>query len=435
MAPELVGLTGFVVLLVLIALRAPIAIALILVGFFGVWSLHGLDSAIYVASDAPIAALSNYTLSTLPMFLFMGVLVVRCRIADDLFRAANSFVGHHRGGLSMAGIVACAGFGAVCGSSLATVSTMGKIAVPQMLRYGYQPRLAAGSVAAGATLGILIPPSLPMIIYAILTETSIGKLFAAGVIPGIIATALYMAAITVWMWWRPEYGPPAAHASWADRLRTLRSVWSIIAMFALVMGGIFLGLFSPTEGAAMGAGAAALIGAVTRRLSWTSFVEGVLESVQITTVILFIIIGINIYEFFLQASRIPEAIVALVGAMHLGPYQLIALLIVAFVFLGCVLDSVAILFIFTPVVFPLVLHAGFDPIWFGVTMIMVVEFGLMTPPIGMNVFILTKVVPELKLSDTFAGVGPFIVADIIRIILFVLFPGLVLFLPNLLFPG
>ncbi len=434
MAPETIGLFGFVALLVLIALRAPIAVALILVGGGGLWMIHGWDSLIFVASEAPIVSLSSYTLTTLPMFLFMGVLAVRIGLADSLFSAAHKFVGHYRGGLAMAGVLSCGGFGAVCGSSIATVSTMARIAVPPMLRFGYHPRLAGGSVAAGATLGILIPPSLPLIVYAILTETSIGKLFAAGIVPGIVAALFYMAAVAVWMRIRPDYGPTRERAGWAERFGALRHVWGVVALFLLVMGGIFSGFFSPSEGAAIGAAGALAIGVLTRRLSWSGFRTAIFETVEVSTMILFIVVGINFYEYFLQASRIPEEVAAFVTALELSPYQLIFALIVFFILLGCVLEAIAILFIFTPIFFPLVLQAGFDPVWFGIVMVMVVEFGLLTPPIGMNVFILAKVTPEIRVIDAFAGVLPFVLADVLRIGLIVAVPGIALFLPNLLYP-
>lgn len=433
MSPQSVGIAGFVALLALIALRAPIGLALMLVGGVGLTLIHGYDTMLFVVAQAPVTALSNYTLSTLPMFLFMGVLAVRIGMADALFTAANTFVGHRPGGLAMASILSCAGFGAVCGTSVATVSTMARIAVPPMLRLGYNPRLAGGSVAAGATLGILIPPSLPLIVYAIITETSIGRLFAAGFLPGLIATLLYMAAVWVWLRLRPGYAPLGERVDWRGRLVALRRVWGIAALFALVMGGIFVGFFTPTEGAAIGAAGAMAVGLISRRLSLRVFGEAVAETVQLTTMILFIVIGISFYEYFLQASRIPNAIVDFVGWLDLSPMGLILLLVVFFILMGCVLDSVAILFIFTPVVFPLVQNAGFDPVWFGIIMVMVVEFGLLTPPIGMNVFLLSRVTPEIAMVDAFAGVVPFILADILRIALFILFPGLVLFLPDLLF--
>jgi tripartite ATP-independent transporter DctM subunit len=433
MSPEVVGAAGFAILLALIALRAPIALALILVGGGGLAALHGVDTLLYVAGEAPVTALSNYTLTALPLFLFMGALTVRIGMADALFSAAHAMVGHRRGGLAMASILSCGGFGAVCGSSVATVTTMARIAVPPMLRLNYDPRLAGGSVAAGATLGILIPPSLPLIIYAVLTETSVGRLFAAGLVPGLIAILFYSGAVVVVTQFNPAAGPVRAKARRAERLASLRRIWTVGVLFLIVMGGIFAGFFTPTEGAAMGAAGTILIGLITGKLSRGSFAAAVQETVETTAMILAIIIGISFFEYFLQASRIPDAVSSWIGSMDLGPTGLVVMLILLFAALGCVLDSIAILFIFTPIVFPLVLDAGLDPVWFGIIMVMVVEFGLLTPPFGMNVFLLSKVSPQIGLGQAFAGVMPFVIADVGRIALLVALPGLTLFLPRMLF--
>ncbi|MDD7972681.1 TRAP transporter large permease [Roseinatronobacter alkalisoli] len=433
MAPELVGAGGFVALLALIALRAPIGLALMLVGGGGLTIIQGTRTLDFVAGQAPVSALMNYTLSTLPMFLFMGVLAVRIGMAERLYDTANTFVRHRRGGLAMASVLSCGGFGAVCGSSVATVTTMARIAVPPMLKNGYSPRLAGGSIAAGTTLGILIPPSLPLIVYAILTETSIGKLFAAGIIPGIVAMLLYVFAVWVWTRIDPQSAPVGLRAGWRERIAALGRIGGVLALFLLVMGGIFIGLFTPSEGAAIGAAGAMVIGLVTRTLTPEVFRASVVETVQLSTMIIFIVLGVTFYEYFLQASRIPNVFVGFVEALDLSPLALILLLVAAFVLLGCVLDSMAILFIFTPVIFPLVLQAGFDPVWFGIIMVMVIEFGLVTPPIGLNIFLLSRVTPQISMTDAFVGVVPFIAVDVLRLALFIAFPGLVLFLPGLLF--
>ncbi len=438
MSPLVVGLIGVIALLIIIAMRAPLGLGLLLVGFVGLWTLHGWDTAVYVASTAPVTALSSYTLSVLPLFIFMGAIAVRGGLAQALYKAAYGFVGHHRGGLAMASIGACGGFGAICGSSLATVTTMGRIAVPEMLRYGYDKRLASGAVAAGGTLGILIPPSLPMIIYATVTETSVGKLFAAGIIPGIIAAILYLIATAIWTRVEPEIGPAGKRATWRERLDLLRRVWGVALLFIAVMGGILAGIFSPTEGAAVGAFGALILGFFTIRSNrerMQRFVAAVLEAVQTSVMIFFAVIGISVFEYFLQAARVPQGVEAFVSALNLGPAGVMALLLVVLILLGCFLDSIAILFIITPVIFPIVIGNGFDPIWFGIIMIMVVEFGLVTPPIGMNVFVLSRIMPEVPTWQVFYGVLPFVGADVIRLAVFLALPGLVLWLPSLLFPG
>jgi tripartite ATP-independent transporter DctM subunit len=433
MSPLATGLVGFIALLVLIALRAPVGLALAVTGFAGLWVLHGLDTAVFVLSTEPVATLNGYTLSVLPLFLLMGSFAVRAGLSEGLFKAANAFVGHRPGGLAMASVVACGGFGAVCGSSLATVTTMAKISIPEMLRYNYSPKLAAGAIAAGGTLGILIPPSLVMIIYAFLTETSVGKLFAAGIIPGAIATLLYVVAVAVLMRFKPELGPAARRIAWRQRFATLREVWGVVALFALVMGGIFVGAFSPTEGAAVGAFGALVLGVATRRIDWAGFVACIKETMQVSAMIFFIVIGISIFDYFMQASRVPEELGTYVSGLQLSPSTIMAGIILFLVLLGCVMDSIAIVFLTTPFLFPIIVHLGYDPVWFGIVMVVIVEFGLITPPFGMNVFVISKMTPEVSTWGAFEGVVPFIASDIVRITLFLVFPGVVLWLPNLLY--
>jgi tripartite ATP-independent transporter DctM subunit len=436
MSPLLVGLIGTVALLVIVALRAPLGLGLLSTGFAGLWYLHGWDTAVYVSSTAPVTALSSHTLSVLPLFILMGALAVRGGLAAALYKAAYGFVGKRPGGLAIASIGACGGFGAICGSSLATVTTMGRIAVPEMLRYGYDKRLATGAVAAGGTLGILIPPSLPMIIYATVTETSVGRLFAAGMIPGMIAVLGYMAAVWVWARFEPNIGPVGRSFSWREKLGILRGVWGIVLLFVVVMGGIIGGIFSPTEGAAVGAFGAGLLGmlnAPNLSIFWSNLVHAVAETVQTTAMLFFAIIGISVFEYFLQAARVPQGIEAFVLGLGLGPIGVMALIVVLLILLGTVLEAIAILFIVTPLIFPIVVANGYDPIWFGIIMIMVVEFGLITPPIGMNVFVLSKVMPDVTTWTIFRGVMPFIAADVVRIGILLMFPALSLWLPTLLF--
>jgi tripartite ATP-independent transporter DctM subunit len=433
MAPITIGLLGVLGLLAMAALRAPIGLALIVSGFGGLWALLGLHTALFVVGNAPITAMSSYTLSVLPLFVLMGTVAVQGGLAEALYRAAYAFVGHRRGGLAMASIMACGGFGSICGSSVATVSTLGRVAIPEMLRYGYSKRLAAGSLAAGGTLGILIPPSVAMIIYAMVTQTSLGRLFAAGLIPGVIATALYCAATVVWMRFNPKIGPAGERTSWPQRWRALRSVWGIAALFGIVMGGIFSGLFSPTEGASVGAFGAIVIGFLQRGLTLRRLFDAVIEAIQTSVMILFAVIGISVFEYFLQAARVPQGVELFIRGLAWGPTGAMVLIIGVLILLGCFLDSIAILFIVTPVIYPIVVGYGYDAIWFGIIMVMVVEFGLITPPFGMNVFVLSKVVPGIGTGDAFSGVGPYILADFVRIGLLMLIPQLVLWLPNLLY--
>ncbi|HVZ52168.1 MAG TPA: TRAP transporter large permease [Pseudolabrys sp.] len=433
MSPITIGLLGVLGLMVIAALRAPIGLALIIAGFGGLWALLGLNTALFVVGNAPITAMSSYTLSVLPLFVLMGTVAVKGGLAESIYRAAYGFIGHRRGGLAMASIMACGGFGSICGSSVATVSTLGRVAIPEMLRYGYSKRLAAGSLAAGGTLGILIPPSVAMIIYAMVTQSSLGRLFAAGIIPGIIATAIYCAATAVWMQFNPAMGPAGERTPWPERLRLLRSVGGIAALFAIVMGGIFAGFFSPTEGASVGAFGAIVIGFVQRSLTLRGLFEAALEAIQTSMMILFAVIGISVFEYFVQAARVPQAVEHFITALNWGPTGAMMMILAVLILLGCFLDSIAILFIVTPVIYPIVTGYGYDAIWFGIIMVMVVEFGLITPPFGMNVFVLTKIVPGISTRVAFSGVTPYILADFVRIGLLLLFPQLVVWLPNLLY--
>ena len=433
MEPITIGLLGVVGLLLIAALRAPIGLALVVAGFGGLWALLGLKTATFVLANAPVTAVSNYSLSVLPLFVLMGTVAVKGGLAEALYTCAYAFIGHRRGGLAMASIMACAGFGSICGSSVATVSTLGRVAIPEMLRYGYSKRLAAGSLAAGGTLGILIPPSVAMIIYAMVTQSSLGRLFAAGIIPGILATFLYCAATTVWMRFNPKMGPAGDRTPWPERLRALKGVWGVAVVFGVVMGGMFNGIFSPTDGASGGAFGAIVIGFVQRGLTIGRLFEAVVEAVQTSVMILFAVIGISVFEYFLQAARVPQGVEAFVQGLAWGPTGAMILIIAVLILLGCFLDSIAILFIVTPVIYPIVISYGYDAIWFGIIMVMIVEFGLITPPFGMNVFVLSKVVPGITTGDAFSGVGPYILADFVRIGLLLAFPAIVLWLPNLLY--
>ena len=433
MSPLLVGLIGFVIMLGLKALRSPVGVGLAVTGFFGVWFLKGLDTALFVVGTAPIESLSRFTLTVFPLFVLMGVFAMRAGLADGLYNAAYAFVGHYRGGLAMASIMGCGGLAAVNGSSLSTAATMTKIAVPQMLRFGYDPRLAAGSVAAGGTLGIMIPPSLGMIIYAVITETSIGRMFAAGILPGITAIILYVCVIAVWMRLHPHMGPAGERRDWGERLRSLTQVWGVVVLFGLVMGGIFVGLFSPTEGAAVGAFGAIAIGVLTRRIGWREFVEGVREAVQITTMVMFILVGISIFEFFITSAQFPQEMARFIEGLQLPKFVVMLGIILFLIVLGGFMEVIAIIFITTPFIFPIIVELGFDPVWWGIVMIVVAEFGVVTPPVGMNVFVVAKMVPETTIGGVFQGILPFLAGDVVRLILIIAIPGLALWLPNLLF--
>jgi tripartite ATP-independent transporter DctM subunit len=429
-----VGGIGFVIMLMLKGLRSPIGVGLGLVGFFGVWALKGFDTALYVVATAPVETLSRFTLAVFPLFILMGILAVKAGLADGLFNAANAMIGHRRGGLAIASIFGCGGFAAVNGSSLSTAATMAKLAVPQMLRFGYDKRLATGSVAAGGTLGIMIPPSLGMIVYAVLTESSIGKMFAAGIIPGIIAVGLYSAVISIWTRMDPSIAPVTKKDTWPVRLRAMRQVWGILLLFGVVMGGIFTGLFSPTEGGAVGAFGALVIGIAIGRINWPVFVAALRETVELTAMVMLIIVGVSIFEFFISSARFPQEMSAFINALNAPDALIIGMIILFLIILGGFMEVIAIIFITTPFLFPIIMDMGYDPIWWGIVMIMVGEFGVITPPVGMNVFVVAKMVPQANISDVFRGVLPFLIGDVVRLLLIIIFPAIALWLPNLLFP-
>lgn len=432
MAPLAVGVIGFLIMLTLKGLRSPIGVGLALVGFFGVWSLKGFDTAIFVLGTAPVESLSRFTLSVFPLFILMGILALRAGLADGLYNAANAMIGHWPGGLAIASIVGCGGFAAVNGSSLSTAATMAKLAVPQMLRFGYDIRLATGAVAAGGTLGIMIPPSLGMIIYAVLTETSVGKLFAAGIFPGILAIVLYSIVIAFWTRLRPEIAPKTPRVAWRDRLPAIKGVWGLALLFGAVMGGIFVGFFSPTEGGAVGAFGALLIGISTGKMTWSVFVQSVREAVELTAMVMMIIVGVSIFEFFITSAQFPQEMSAFIRGLNAPKELVIAGIILFLLVLGGFMEVIAIIFITTPFIFPIIVELGYDPIWWGIVMIMVGEFGVVTPPVGMNVFVVAKMVPNASIADVFKGIMPFLAGDVIRLLLVIFIPGIALWLPSLL---
>ncbi|MFN0304455.1 MAG: TRAP transporter large permease [Burkholderiales bacterium] len=425
---------GFAAVILLAALRMPLAFALGIVGAVGAGYMKGWNTFLYVVGTAPFEVLNNYNLSVLPLFVLMGALAVQCGLATDLVRAANAFMGHYRGGLAMGSVLSCAGFGAISGSNLATLSTMGGITIPEMLKHGYSPRLAAASIAAASTLDILIPPSIAMVIYAMMTESSIGRMMAGGIVPGVILTFLFIFAIQLWLRYHPEIAPPAgAPMPWRERIPLLKSGGGVAFVFLLMMGGMYAGVFSPTEAAGVGAAGTLVVGLIQRRFTWSGFVIAVRESVQLSAIIYLILIGIAMFHFFMDAVGLQKEVTGYLGALNLAPPVVLGIILVALVLLGCVMDSMAILFITTPVLFPIVVGLGYDPIWFGVVMVMVIQLGLIHPPFGLNVFILATMNKEIDVIDTFWGCVPFVVADILMIVLVCISPQIILWLPNLMF--
>lgn len=426
------ALLGFAALLALILARIPIAFAMALVGFLGCVRIVGLDPAISILGQVVIDNSIAYEFSILPLFILMGNFISRSGISDELYDACHAFLGHLRGGLAMATIVACAGFSAVCGSSLATAATMAKVAMPPMRQRGYADTLAAGSIAAGGTLGILIPPSVILVVYGIMTETNIGQLFIAGILPGALATLCYLAVVFLVTWMRPSLGPAGERADWMRRLSLLRKVWIVVALFVLVIGGIYAGIFTATEAAGIGATASFAIALLRRSLSLSALRSVLIETTQTAAMVFAVLIGALVFANFVNLSGLPGELTSWVQGIGVGPYEVLAVIIAIYLVLGCALDSMAMVLLTVPTFFPLMTSFGFDPIWFGIIVVVVTEISLITPPVGMNVFVLRSVLRDVPTGTIFRGVTPFIFADFARLALLILFPAIILLLPKLM---
>ncbi len=430
MTEALLGL-GAMMLLALAGL--PIAFAMGLVGFFGLAMVRGWNPALASAGTLMYETGFSYTLSVVPLFILMGNFVSRAGLSHELFRAAYAFIGHWRGGLAMSTIVACAGFGSICGSSIATAATMARVAYPSMRQFGYSDALACGSIAAGGTLGILIPPSVIMVIYALMTEVNIGAMFAAGLLPGVLATALLMVAVA-WKSWRdPESGPRGERTAWPERWQALRGVWGVVALFVLVMGGIYGGVFTATEGASIGAFGAFVFALARGALTWRDLVDVLVESARTTAMLFGILIGALIFANFVNFTSMPDDLKNFVAQFQVHPMGVIIAICVIYVLLGTAMEELSMILLTVPVLFPLVVHLGFDPIWFGVLVVVVVEIGLISPPVGMNLFVLRTLLPHVSTLTLYRGVTPFVVADVIRLAILIAFPAIATWLPNLLF--
>jgi tripartite ATP-independent transporter DctM subunit len=420
-------------MMVLALAGLPLAFAMGVVGFFGLAILRGWNPALASAGTLMYETGFSYTLSVVPLFILMGNFVSRAGLSQELFRAAYAFIGHWRGGLAMSTIVACAGFGSICGSSIATAATMSRVAYPSMRQFGYSDRLATGAIAAGGTLGILIPPSVIMVIYALMTEVNIGAMFAAGLIPGVLATVLLMLAVA-WQTWRdPASGPPGERTPWPQRLQALRGVWGVVVLFVVVMGGIYGGVFTATEGAAIGAFGAFVFAAARRALSWRILFEILTESARTTAMLFGILIGALIFANFVNFTSMPDDLKQFVSQFDVHPMAVIVAICAIYVLLGTAMEELSMILLTVPVLFPLVVHLGFDPLWFGILVVVVVEIGLISPPVGMNIFVLKTLLPQVSTSTIFRGVTPFVVADIIRLGILIAFPVLSTWLPKLLF--
>lgn len=426
-----IALIGFVVLFTLLFLGVPIAIGMSLVAIVGTSTIIGIDPTMRLIGQKAMDTSTNFSFSVLPLFILMGAFITRSGLSKDLYDCANAFVGHMRGGLSMATIVACGGFSAVSGSSIATAATMTPIAMPSMRRYGYSEQLATGSIAAGGTLGILIPPSVVLVIYGTLTETNIGALFIAAIIPGILGVLFYLGAVVVVTRFRPEAGPRGERFSWHQRATSLKGVWGVLALFLLIMGGMYVGWFTPTEAAGVGAVGGMLFTALRGRLSFATLVEVLRESVQTTAMLLFLIVGAVLFKDFVNFAGLPSALESTFKDMSIAPILVIIFILAIYILLGCVLDSYSMILLTVPSLYPMIEAMGFDLVWYGIIVVVVTEISLITPPIGINVFVLRSLLPEVPQTTIFKGVLPFVAADFLRLAVLVAFPVLSLWLPSL----
>jgi tripartite ATP-independent transporter DctM subunit len=429
-SPEMTGLIGIVAMLILLALRMPIGIAMLLVGAIGFAVLHGVQPALHMLGSYPYAYSAYYELSVIPLFVLMGYAASISGMGRDLYAAAYAWVGHWRGGLSSATIVSCAGFAAVSGSSVASAVTMGRICLPEMKRYKYDDRLATGTVAAGGTLGILIPPSTAFIVYAILTEQSIGRLLLAGFFPGLLLTILFVVTISVLTRMYPELGPSGPRAGMRERVNTLGQAGPMLTIVVATIGGIYLGVFTPTEAAAVGAFLALGYALWKRTLGGGNMQYVLLETIKTTAFVFLILIGALVFGPFLALSGLPQQLAAWLTSFDVPPIAILAMLMVVYIFLGMFLEGFSILVLTLPIVVPIVQALGYDLIWFGVLMVVVLEMGLISPPVGINVFVVKGLVPDVPLTKVFAGIFPFWLAMAVALIILIMFPDIALFLPN-----
>ena len=434
----LIGILGFLGLVALIAIRIPIAYTMILVGIIGTSLLSGPKVVLNQLKDLAYVQFSNYDLTVLPMFILMGGLAYRCGLSYDLFRGANAWMGRFRGGIAMAAIAACGGFGAVCGSSTATASTMGQVALPELRRFGYAPALATGTIAAGGTLGILIPPSIVLIVYAIIVEANVVTLFAAALIPGVLAVLFFIATVAVYVRVVPRAGPPGIAVPASERLSATLGLLPVLVIFGVVIGGIYAGIYNPTPAAAIGVFLVAAYGIARRRLSRADAVAAVLETARTTGMIFLILLGAELLKIFMARAGVPQAAAELLQGSGLPPMGVMAMVIAIYLVLGCLMDSLSMIILATPFFWPVV--AGLDfhmteddlKIWYGIITLIVVELGLITPPVGLNVFIIHSLSPDVPMRETFKGVMPFFCSEMIRVSILVAIPAITLTLPHLL---
>ncbi|WP_296378134.1 TRAP transporter permease [Reyranella sp.] len=430
MSPDTIAVAGFVALFALMMLRVPVGMAMGLVGVTGYAYLTGGAPALKLVGQTSMRTVTSYQFGVIPMFLLMGAFVSASGVSRELFRAANTFVGHRKGGLGLATIVSCGAFAAISGSSVATAATFSTVAYPEMRRYGYPQSFSTGVIAAGGTLGAMLPPSTVLAVYGLITQQDIGKLFQAGILPGLLAMAMYMVTIAIICRVKPDLLPTVPKASWEDRLAGLKDVWAPVLLFVLVIGGLYGGVFTPTEAGGVGASGAFLLGVLRRRLDGKAIRASLLQATRTAAAVFTVLIGALLFGYFLTITQVPQKVTEFLTGLGIGPYGVLALIMLMYLVLGCLMDAMAMIILTVPIIFPVVTQLGFDPVWFGVIIVMTVELGLIHPPVGMNVFVIKSVVQDVTFSSIFKGVLPFIATDILRLIILIAFPIIALWLPS-----
>lgn len=431
MTSTAIGLIGIAALFILIFSRLPVGYLMAVIGIIGFGSIVSFDAALSLTARDVFSVFGSYNLTVIPLFVFMGQIAFHSGISSRLFDAAYRFVGHIPGGLAIATIGACAAFSAICGSTNATAATMGAATLPEMKRYNYKPELATGVVAAGGSLGILIPPSVVFIVYGILTEQSIGELFLAGLLPGLLLSILMVASILIWTRLRPELGPKGERFTLRQKIASLSGLAETVVIFVLVMGGLFKGIFTPTEAGGIGAFCTLAVAMIRRNLDMKGFVQALFETTRITCMILVIVAGATIFSRFMAVTRIPFDIAGWIAALDMSPSMIMFFIIAVYFLGGCFIDALALVMLTIPIFYPVILELGYDPIWFGVIIVLVTQIGVITPPVGVNVYVVSGVARDVPLSTIFKGVVPMLIAMIIATLLLIPFPQIALFLPGL----
>ena len=429
LSPDAVAVIGFLVLFGLMLLRVPVGMAMGLVGVTGYAYIAGIGPALKLIGQSSMRTVTDYTFGVIPMFMLMGAFVSVSGVSKELFRAANAFIGHMRGGLGVATVLACGGFAAICGSSVATAATFSSVAYPEMRRFGYPQSFSTGVIAAGGTLGAMLPPSTVLAVYAILTQQDIGKLFMAGIVPGLLAMLLYVVTIMIIVRVRPDWLPKGEQKSWGERFRGLKDVWAPLTLFMFVIGGLYGGFFTPTEAGGVGASGAFLLGVLRGKLDKAGIREALLSATRTAAAVFTVLIGALLFGYFLTITQVPQKLTEMLMGLGVGRYGVLAMIMVMYLVLGCLMDAMAMIILTVPIIYPVIVQLGFDPIWFGVIIVMTVELGLIHPPVGMNVFVIKSVVKDVSFTTIFKGVIPFVVTDLLRLVILISFPIIALWLP------